>query len=105
MAIITLAVPVLYNTMSICDPNWVEQQDMRSWAMRAFTLGIFGFSMSQDDQFTPFVYQAPTSNGDRLSGGICSVTGFWSSGSSMVDTARGKAIKEFAGYDHPGDNK
>ena len=105
MALINPLLPVLYNTMSICDPNWVEMQDMRSWAMRAFTAGIFGFSLSQDDQFTPLVYDEPTSDGDRLSGGICTVTGFWAPGHSMVKTARGKAIKEYAGYDHPGRNK
>lgn len=91
--------------MSIVDPRAPEMNDMRSYFVRGVTAGIFGFSLSSDDLFLPFVWAAPYSPGDRQGGGICAVTGYWAAAHAMTHTSRGHAIKEFAGNDHPGRNK
>mgnify|MGYP003652077351 CR=1 FL=1 len=105
MSIIYPLQTVIYNTMSISDPQKPEhtttEVDWRSFFVRALSAGIFGFSLSSDGQFSPFVWDEPTSPGDRQNGGLCCVTGYWAPAHSMVKTSRGKAIIEFAPNDKP----
>jgi len=109
MAIFYPLQTVIFNTMSIVDPQKPEPTssgfDWRSYFVRGITSGIFGLSLSSDDLFDPFVWDTPTSNGDRLGGGICAVTNYWAPAHSMVHTDRGMAIKEFAQNDHVGENR
>lgn len=73
-------------------------EDNRSLAVRFFTGGLFSF----DDVpvCRKFVFDTPVSEGDRQSGGICSVTGYWAPGRRLVSTSLGRAIDIFAPNDH-----
>lgn len=82
------------DTLGFATENYVDQ------GLRLVTAGLFGQSNVESELLYPFVYEQPYSPADRQNGGICAVTGYWAPAHCLVQTKQGRAIKEFAGYDH-----
>jgi hypothetical protein len=85
-----------YNTLGLVSYN---QENNRDKALRAISGGVFSMSNVPDMRFEAYVWADPTSEADRRTGGICSVTGYWAPGHRLVSTSRGRAIDVFAPND------